>query len=117
MHKQVCVKVNAYVDELIAPVIEMLSRVDDLITLESCQDLKGNGDVFIAFQYGNDEKNYIKLGKICEKISKAVYGIDFAEVCINWSGTRYHNIPLGYLQFKKADTKQVASALNTLVKD
>lgn len=117
MHKQVCVKVNAYVDELIAPVIEMLSKVDDLVTLESCQDLKGKGDVFITFQCGIDEKNYIKLGKICEKISRAIYGIDFAEVSINWSGTRYNNIPLGYFQFKKADTKQIASALNNLVKD
>jgi hypothetical protein len=117
MHKQVCVKVNAYVDEVIAPVVEALSGIDGLVTFESCQKLKNKGRAFIAFGYRDNDKDWVNIGKLCEKISKAIYGIDFADVSLNWSGTRYYNIPLGFLEFKTADAKQIASAVNKLIKD
>lgn len=51
-HAQVPVKVNAMVDEGIAQLVEALSAVPGLVTLESCQG--GNGrDAYVIFRLGN----------------------------------------------------------------
>lgn len=48
-HKQVCVKVNAYVDEKIAPVIEAMSKLDSIVTFQSCKNLNDDGIALIWF--------------------------------------------------------------------
>jgi len=48
-HAQVFVKINARVDEGIAPLVSALSRFPTLYTLASCQ-----GGAFVEFRFGND---------------------------------------------------------------
>jgi len=52
MHKETPVKVNAFVDEGIASLIEALSSVPSLVTLESCQGGDGR-DAFVIFRLGS----------------------------------------------------------------
>lgn len=49
-HKEIFVKVNAPVDEGIASLVLALSRIPDLITIESCQG--GPQDAFVCFHLG-----------------------------------------------------------------
>lgn len=53
-HKQVWAKVNAHVDEGVAPLVEALSRFRGVRTLESCQG-NGNG-ASVWFVCGEDGK-------------------------------------------------------------
>jgi hypothetical protein len=50
-HREVPVKVNAWVDEGIADLVSALSEIDGLVTLESCQGDSGCS-AFVIFQYG-----------------------------------------------------------------
>jgi hypothetical protein len=52
-HREVPVKVNAWVDEGIADLVAALSEVDGLVTLESCQGNPGTNDAFVYFRLGN----------------------------------------------------------------
>lgn len=51
-HKQVPVQVNAFVDEGVAELVEALSKVPGLVTLESCQGGDGR-DAFVIFRLGS----------------------------------------------------------------
>lgn len=52
-HREVPVKVNAWVDEGIADLVSALSQLDGLVTLESCQGDAGEYDAFVVFRYGD----------------------------------------------------------------
>lgn len=52
-HREVPVKVNAWVDEGIADLVSALSEIEGLITLESCQGDEGERDAFLIFRYGD----------------------------------------------------------------
>jgi hypothetical protein len=52
-HKQVLAKVNAYVDEGIKKLVEVLNTFDGVCTTESCQGSKGQM-AFVYFQYGRN---------------------------------------------------------------
>ncbi len=52
-HREVPVKVNAWVDEGIADLVSALSELDGLVTLESCQGDVGEREAFVIFQYGD----------------------------------------------------------------
>jgi hypothetical protein len=49
-HREIPVKVNALVDEGVAPLVEALSEIDDLITIESCQGDRGQQDAYVIFR-------------------------------------------------------------------
>jgi hypothetical protein len=51
-HREVPVKVNAWVDEGIADLVSALSEINGLVTLESCQGDTGGRPAFVIFQYG-----------------------------------------------------------------
>jgi len=51
-HPQTWVKVNAPVDIGIAPLVALLSQIEGLETLESCQDQVGTSWAFVLFRYG-----------------------------------------------------------------
>ena len=51
-HKEVPVKVNALVDEGVADLVEALSEVPELVTLESCQGGSGQ-DAYVFFRLGD----------------------------------------------------------------
>lgn len=52
-HREVPVKVNAWVDEGIADLVSALSQLEGLVTLESCQGTPGTNDAFVVFRYGD----------------------------------------------------------------
>ena len=52
-HKEVAVKVNAFVDEGIAELVVALSNIEGLVTLESCQGDPGEADAFVLFRHGD----------------------------------------------------------------
>lgn len=52
-HRETCVKVNALVDEGIAPLVSALSAIDGLVTLESCQGDQGRRAAFVIFRMAN----------------------------------------------------------------
>lgn len=51
-HREVPVKVNAFVDEGVAELVEALSAIPRLVTLESCQGGDGR-DAYIIFRLGD----------------------------------------------------------------
>ena len=51
-HREISVKVNAWVDEGIADLVLALSEIDGLVTLESCQGDGSGRSAFVIFQYG-----------------------------------------------------------------
>jgi hypothetical protein len=51
-HRERLVKVNAFVDEGVASLVEALSGIDGLVTLESCQGDQGVKDAFVIFRLG-----------------------------------------------------------------
>ena len=55
-HPQAWVKVNAPVDEGVAPIIEALSAFPQLVTIESCQG-DGERPMWVCFQYGDTVKH------------------------------------------------------------
>ena len=55
-HKQVWVKVNAYVDEEVADLVEALSCFPQLRTFSSCQGVVGECLAQVSFRCGRDGK-------------------------------------------------------------
>jgi hypothetical protein len=52
-HREVPVKVNAWVDMGIADLVTALSAIEGLVTLESCQGNPDGSDAFVVFRYGD----------------------------------------------------------------
>ncbi len=55
-HRDVPVKVNAWVDEGIADLVSALSEFDGIVTLESCQGGSQSG-AWVCFRYGSSRHN------------------------------------------------------------
>lgn len=55
-HKEIPVKVNAWVDEGIAPLVEALSRYENVWTLASCEDDQSEArrGAYVMFAYEGD---------------------------------------------------------------
>jgi len=69
-HREVPVKVNAWVDEGIADLVSALSEIDGLITLESCQGDAGEREAFVIFRYGDWQQcGELLFGKILPAMS------------------------------------------------
>ena len=51
MHKQVCIKINRWVDERISKTISILNQIPLLETIESCEGYDGKRP-WICFHYG-----------------------------------------------------------------
>ena len=52
-HRERCIKVNAFVDEGIVPLVSALSEIDGLVTLESCEGDHGGQAAFVIFRMTN----------------------------------------------------------------
>ena len=115
MHKQVCVKVNAWVDEAIAPLIKAMATIDELESFESCQDWSGKDDVKILFHYCNDYSNWEKLAELCIKLAKALVEVEYANVSIIWSYAS-NDFPRGSLSLKLEDVKRASKYILEMTK-
>jgi len=87
-HKQVPVKVTAYVDEGIGPLVEVLNKFDGVQTTQSCQ-----GDerqrAFVWMDYGDTEANDPDLPLVIEM---AVFTHRLAQVIRESNIPDNHNI-------------------------
>jgi hypothetical protein len=97
-HKQVLAKVNAYVDEDIRELVEILNSFDNVCTSESCQ--KGiDNFAYIYFTYGYDnylgrnhsEDNFMEIAKFVHKLAK-----DYSKLAMQENiDSRNNNLGLG----------------------
>ena len=87
-HKQVCVKVNAFVDEGIRPLVEVLNSIDSVITWDSCE-CDSEGLATLCLNCGQLGKTTIcKLVLFVDKLRKALDRSDCAhvQITIEWAG-------------------------------
>lgn len=54
-HKEVCVKVNAWVDEAIIPLVKALNDFENVETVDSCENHNGSASVYFRC-HGNDKE-------------------------------------------------------------
>lgn len=121
MHKQVCVKVNAYVDEKIAPLVAALSNIPGIITEYSCEDNrsdieKSNGRIpraYIIFHVKEKYEDWRSLGEICNCIAKAISEYSHAEIAVKWKEGR----PVGCLDFNTNDTYWLTQAVTEITRN
>jgi len=114
-HKQVCVKVNAYVDEKIAPVIEAMSKLYSVVTFQSCQNLNDDGLATIWFRCKDEYGNWMGIGEICETLSQALTNFEYAKISVEWQlGT--NSYPCGYFEFEMETADDIAKALEEILK-
>ena len=90
-HSKQVVKVNAYVDEKIVPVIEAMSKLPNIVTDYSCQDNRTDTDsgiarAYITFHFKDEHENWQELGNICEMLSKAIADYRHSELSVQWKG-------------------------------
>ena len=67
-HEQVFVKVNAQVDSEIAPLVEALNAISEVVTVSSCQG-DNSRDAYVAFVMGNE---WQELGDFVRRLSTAL---------------------------------------------
>lgn len=120
-HRQVCIKVNAYVDVKIAPLIEALSHIPGIITEFSCEDIRSELEIHAGFiprahvifhvkeKYGD----WLKLGEICNYIAKIISEYNHAEIAVRWKEGK----PVGVLDFNTEDAYWLTQALIIRLRD
>ncbi|MGC2423320.1 MAG: hypothetical protein WA666_03085 [Nitrospirota bacterium] len=86
MRKQACVKVKAWVDERVAPLVEALSKINGLMTFESCEEWTPN-EAVVLFTFGASTKKE-KLVSFCGKLSEILRDLDCGVVIsLEWRGS------------------------------
>ena len=70
MHEQALVKVNALIDKDIAPLVEILNRFKNILTLDSCQDGAEGAYVYFSWTNGSTyQTNWKDLGAFLDQLS------------------------------------------------
>jgi hypothetical protein len=113
-HKEVLVKVNAYVDEGIAPLVEALNKIDGVITLESCQGDSEN-EAEVDFYYGQFARTSPSmLAVFADRVARALNkgGSYRSRIALEWLDG---NVPHILLTLPTEDIGLVASAVGFLV--
>lgn len=107
VHKQVCIKANAMVDEGVADLIELLNQIDRLHTLSSCQGYDGWGHVY--FFYGD----WLETGHfVFGTLRSALRHIEETTFCIE-SVAGDH--PMAKLGFRTESIPSMVSALKPVL--
>lgn len=110
-HRQVITKVNALVDEGIAPLVEALSQLVGVLTLDSCE---GSSDrpAQVYFTYGAD---WHQLGELVQRLARSLREGDFCcdySLSLEWFGS--NDRPRALLTVPKERVAEVATALRQL---
>jgi len=112
MHKTICVKVNAYVDEKISPIIETLSKIDGLVTEQCCENHFNDGIAQVTFTYKDKHSQWRNIGKICEMLTKTLlYDFENVEISVRWQPF-WDSYAEGVFRFKTSDACNIANTLN-----
>lgn len=116
-HEQVCIKVNAWVDKKIAPIIEALALIDGLESFESCQDWFPNvgfAHILFVYGYGDMKNNWKILGFICSKIAEAFRKHNIGYIYTGFYWWSDNDMPYGYIMVKLEDTDNIVNAIREL---
>ncbi len=115
MHRQVPIKVNALVDEGIAPLVTALSRLAPVLTLDSCQGGDG-APAYVYFGYSGPEENELTF---FYRLAKAIAGQPHREpfFTLNLEWRSGNQRPLASLQCPPEAIAHLARALRVAVSD
>jgi hypothetical protein len=81
-HQEIPIKVNAWVDEGIAPLVTALNKFDDLMTMCSCEDDDGRGYVMFACR-GDSHSNALFAAEITRELRDTAQDLQYSLV-LNW---------------------------------
>jgi hypothetical protein len=113
-HRQVAVKVNAQADEGVAPLVEALSAVPNVITTSSCEGDEDRGvDAWVAFVVGEDWR---ELGEFVRALSTALGRDDSVNdqpftLSVEWYAGG--NTPAGYLRMPRQHVTALAESIRS----
>ena len=108
-HKEVQVKVNAFVDEGVAPLVVALNSIDGVVSLDSCERDAIAGEASVYFQYG---VTWQDLANLVEALSRALRGLNLCcgfLVSLEWLGS--NDRPRAHLSVKPEHVADVAAAI------
>jgi len=89
-HKQIAVKVNAYVDEAIAELVGVLNDIQNVSTFSSCGG-EEEENAHIYFFYGEPYKgSWLESAQFANKLAKILANNDSydSEVSLEWNGDK-----------------------------
>jgi len=108
-HKEILVKVNAFVDEGVAPLVLALNSIDGVVSLDSCEHDAISGEASVYFQYG---ATWQDLANLVEALSRALRGLNLCcgfSVSLEWLGS--NDRPRAHLSVKPEHVADVAAAI------
>jgi hypothetical protein len=108
-HKEVQVKVNAFVDEGIARLVVALNTIDGVVTLDSCEEDAGTGEASVYFTYGT---GWRQLGALIEAIARLLRGLNLCcgfSVSLEWFGG--NDQPRAHLSLRREHVADVARVI------
>lgn len=111
-HRQIPVKVTAFVDEGIAPVVQALNTIDGVSTFSSCQGIQGREYAHVYFDFGQHSRNHwFRLAKLANKLAGTLSanGVYDADVCLEWTGDKEN--PFISIEFEPQHIAQIARVL------
>jgi hypothetical protein len=108
-HKEVQVKVNAFVDEYVAPLVIALNSIDGLVTLDSCEEDAGTGEASVYFTYGS---GWQEMGNLIEVLARLIRGLNLCcgfSLCLEWFGS--NDQPRAHLSLRREHVADVARVI------
>lgn len=110
-HRQLAVKVNALVDEGVAPLVEALSATVGVVTLDSCEGDEDLEPAHVYFCYGS---GWSDVGRLADLIAERLRedSVEDYSVSVEWFGSNEQ--PRARLSVPKACVAAAATALRQL---
>ena len=109
MHKEILVKVNAFVDEGVAPLVVALNSISGVVSLDSCERDAITGEASVYFQYGT---RWQDLANLVEALSRALRSLNLCcgfSVSLEWFGS--NDRPRAHLSVMPEHVADVAAAI------
>lgn len=110
-HNQVFVKVNTECDQGIAQLVETLSKINGLVTLDSCED--GVWGAYVFFRRGD---TWVHLGKFLQSLQDCLISQSLPcgySLCMEWFGS--DSSPRAQLKLAPEHVGIVAEAIGKVV--
>lgn len=113
MHREIPVKVNALVDKGIAPLVEVLSRMDRVLTLDSCQGGR-DSQSYVYFGYRGPQKRELEFFyRLAKAIAQQPHREPFFTLKLEWRSGNER--PLAKLQCSPEVVPRLAKILRSVV--
>ena len=111
-HHEILSKVNAWVDEGIAPLVDALNSHDDVITLDSCQGGVGS-PAYVYFRFrGVPSDTPRKIHRLARSLGdNGAVGCSYNISVEYWSSSN----PLGRIETDPSEVGRLAAAIRTRV--